>query len=634
MPLLYESTEWEDLDKDSASEMFLIKGTSYPSYARDTQRLERRSWAHDNARAVDYVARDDLLLRQLRVEDVPAAELFNMSMAFAIEEDHESEVDCIVSCARKGYLPAQAICAQIVFGRPREYAPDINEWISQWSFNAVASGYLFSHWAHNVSRDEEFLAAKRKFRTLGGYGLHYCSRTTRFPIQSTLGTPDSNESCGLVGSLEEDLHEYPLHLASALDDLKDDRARRFLLGADIQAKDHWGDTPLMKCCMAGHIITLRTLVQNGADASLANEVFGLSPLHWLFTFDEMHIDEAAQLLREARVDLEGSIHSAAFKAFHFPFAWPSGSPLHWAVFANCQKAVRVLVQGGIDIDQKDTAGQTSLHIAMKMLNAPMVSLLLDLGANLFSSMSDNTTPLVTPVHNFLYAELRLGIDPEFEEFDDMEISIPPGYGSLLFANCTEFKGISAVLRALFAHSPACLQMKDADGLTPLHHYATFHRAARGVVDLLMKYSPQLDEIEDDEPSVLARLMAHQYEIYGDEGMNSFLTQHVGKLEPARRTRLLNRKEPLFPDVNKVTHDWRPLHWAANFGMPLCIKALLELGSDISVTTENGSTALDIVSNQLSLKRGVFGINGQENLRMWDTVSSGKDSVVRMLSPTF
>ncbi|OTA53987.1 ankyrin, partial [Hypoxylon sp. EC38] len=102
----------------------------------------------------------------------------------------------------------------------------------------------------------------------------------------------------------------------------------------LDERDKGDDTPIIKCCMAGHIESLRALINAGADTGLINGISGV------------------------------------------------GAPLHWAAFTGNLKAVKILVENGADLEIQDAAHQTSLHIAMKMGNYKMTDLLLRLGANL------------------------------------------------------------------------------------------------------------------------------------------------------------------------------------------------------------------------------------------------------------
>jgi hypothetical protein len=280
---------------------------------------------------------------------------------------------------------------------------------------------------------------------------------------------------GLTGDLHEDLRDFPLHLAACYGKLRSQDTANSLDAWRhlVNCKDHWGDTPILKCCMAGHIESLRTLVQMGADALCTNEALILTTLHFLFMFHGQEAEEAASLLQQAGAIFEQDVHTCAVKAFHFPFAWPSGGPLHWAVFANNVSAVRALLKRGAPIDEKDGSGQAPLHIAMKMLNSDLVQQLLDSGAELHTlDDSDSFSPQKTPAHDFLWTELDLGGDPAMEDYDGMEAKIPYEYSHFIMSNNVRLEKAQATLNVLMSHVPDVLSWKDANSFPPciiLHH---------------------------------------------------------------------------------------------------------------------------------------------------------------------
>ena len=612
--------------------------------ARDLKRRSRQSWFHSESNAFQLVSQaDELILRQLSLEEVPSVLLFDMAMAFAHQARHDDELESLLECASKGYLPAQAIYGQILAARGKQVGLQLKAQVSQWAFNAVASGYLFSK-PELMEGEQHYQQALQQFRDGGGYNQHYCSKAIN-PINATglSATPDPDT--GLVENLENALRLYPLHLAAALDQLDEDSGLTMLLerGTGIQARDQWGDTALLKCCMAGHLNALRSLVQAGADASLSNELFGFTPLHWLFMFKDRDIEEAAALLQQAGANFGGVCNVAGFKAFHFPFAWPSGAPLHWAVFANSRTALRALIARGADMNSMDVAYQTPLHVALKMRNASMVKLLLDLGASLntyvqnprdgdSSSISDDEGNFTvkfedecrtfisrrTPVHDFLWCEVALGGDPSFEEFDDIELGRPTEYDLAIFTDNNILESTRATLELLVQHDTSCLAWQDANNFTPLH-CAAFSAVDASVIELLLHYTTvEAMDIKESQISFICQLLRHKSDAFGgDEGLASFIERHLNKLSRQERSRILNIKEAKDGEYQSNPQQQMPLHYAAKLGFPLCTKTLLELGGDPAATTIQGLTPLQLVRSILDRDMSL-----QKMPRMFNTDGCG------------
>ncbi|KAI0969177.1 hypothetical protein F4678DRAFT_184018 [Xylaria arbuscula] len=183
-------------------------------------------------------------------------------------------------------------------------------------------------------------------------------------------------------------------------------------GSAINKTNKAGETPLYKACAAGSTPAIRALLRLGADASITEIYSGISCLHWLCLMEEEALEDiAASLIRsggsvQCRTKILSNtpwIHGVRnIEAEHFPFFWPHGTPLHWAVHVRSAKAARVLLDHGADIDAGDILeddepsksiqkrklytpwefiAKTPLGLAMYMTDPEMVSFLLRQGAN-------------------------------------------------------------------------------------------------------------------------------------------------------------------------------------------------------------------------------------------------------------
>ena len=138
---------------------------------------------------------------------------------------------------------------------------------------------------------------------------------------------------------------FTLHLAAYEGNAK---AVNFLLqaGANIEAKNNWGATPLYQ---AGKVEAITTLLQAGADI-------------------------------EART--EGGF-----------------TPLHGAARLGNAETITTLIKAGADIEAKAEDGDTLLHMAALSGRAEAITVLIEAGANGKAKDKDGRTPFDYAKHN-------------------------------------------------------------------------------------------------------------------------------------------------------------------------------------------------------------------------------------------
>ena len=552
-------------------------------------------------RSVELVDRDQLLLRQISTENTSLSELFNIAMAFALAESHEEEISVLKSCAQGGYLPARAIYPALAAAVHPE-KDDIDSATKQdWAFKAVASGFLFAQQSFRAS--SRYKLAKDLFRKNGGYNRRFDEHSQNLLSEKTVDfveLPFDNQDYG---------GEFPLHFLSGFGELETSIVSSWT--QDVNAKDLEGDTPLLKCCKAGNIDNLRMLSEHKPEASICDDNFGITPLHWLFVFPEEHIPEAAALLSDMGADFASRSNASAVESFHFPFAWPSGGPIHWASFAGCEAAVRALVAHGADVNQEDAAHQTSLCIAMKMGNVSLVKLFLSLGANLRGTNTTSLTsefgisesdydPLRTAAHDFLAAPIDIGIDVELDGFEDVNVYIPPNYDAYIFMGNEVHDRVKQMMGLLCQQWPQCFSWLDSYGCTPVHIYARYAVVDNTILEYFLKMGPTLDDLLPSQISVLALYLANNSGVASDSYLESLIERFVGAvMSKDCRTVFLNRQEPKIVGLNAGIDSYSLLHFAAQLGFPKFAKRLLALGASPQVRTADGRTPVDFARDALS-----------------------------------
>jgi ankyrin repeat protein len=174
-------------------------------------------------------------------------------------------------------------------------------------------------------------------------------------------------------------------------------------GADLNAKDARGMTPLMYSAVVGSPESMRLLLDNAADPNLTNTA-GSTAL--MFSVTEMEkvrllVDRGANvnavtkfgrtpLLLAAMSDGSAGIvrllveRGADVKAVD----GIKSNALHAAATGNDIDTIRQLVSAGLDVNAANFAGFTPLMLAAGQANLPAVKMLLDKGANVNAVSSD------------------------------------------------------------------------------------------------------------------------------------------------------------------------------------------------------------------------------------------------------
>ena len=207
--------------------------------------------------------------------------------------------------------------------------------------------------------------------------------------------------------------DYALHDLASVGYV--DRVRQLVdAGADVNAKDNNGWTPLRWAASEGHADAARLLVDAGADVN-AKDNNGWTPLRWAAS--EGHAD-VARLLVDAGADVNArglldwaASHNRAEMArllidlgADVNARTSSWRPLHFAAFGNSAKVARLLIDEGADVNAKDSGGRTPLH---RVSNAEVARLLIDEGVGVNAKDDGGRTPL----HSASNAEVaRLLID--------------------------------------------------------------------------------------------------------------------------------------------------------------------------------------------------------------------------------
>ena len=150
-------------------------------------------------------------------------------------------------------------------------------------------------------------------------------------------------------------------------------------GADVNAKDNSGDTPLHIASFERHTEIAELLIAKGADVNAEGRRNDYTPLH---TAADMGAKEIAELLiaKGAEVNARSEYQL---------------TPLHEAVSRgyNYEKTVELLIANGADVNAKEDGGWTPLHYAAEFGRKEVAELLIANGADVNAKGDEKKTPL-------------------------------------------------------------------------------------------------------------------------------------------------------------------------------------------------------------------------------------------------
>jgi ankyrin repeat protein len=148
-----------------------------------------------------------------------------------------------------------------------------------------------------------------------------------------------------------------------------------------------GETPLIAACRSGHGKIARSLLEAGASAAQLDDC-GRGPLHYLSSLDAEDMQDIAARLMAAGASLEAwSWYTTDLwcGGFDSLYGHANGTPLFWAVQADCRPAVEVLLGLGAQVFPQSAGRPTSIdkerhyspvHWAARMHQSEILGLLL------------------------------------------------------------------------------------------------------------------------------------------------------------------------------------------------------------------------------------------------------------------
>ena len=252
-------------------------------------------------------------------------------------------------------------------------------------------------------------------------------------------------------------------------------------GADVNSsKDEEGCTPLVAGCMCGSTELVKLLIEHGADVSMragsttGGEFGFITPLY--MALDQGH-EEVAALLIEHGAD----VNALALECKQGEHT-VSTTPLVLTVANDLQRATKLLLERGAEVDKETEGDSLSATALMYADNAVVAKLLLDHGAQVdFQGSHGGYTPLTWASVHGRYEVVELLL----ERGAQVDLQTSGGKTALMCAvvknKAIPDKDIIGLARLLLQHG-ASTQVKDIQGKSALSRAVS--RGDKELIELL------------------------------------------------------------------------------------------------------------------------------------------------------
>jgi cytohesin len=260
-------------------------------------------------------------------------------------------------------------------------------------------------------------------------------------------------------------------------------------GADIEARDHRRNTPLLRAAWQGNQRMVRFLLDRGADPLVCDEI-GQSALH--FAAQNSDADVLLLLLPHGL-----DVNQREAKYGYAPLHVVDSAGRVGASPIQCRRAVRLLLRHGADIEAPDDGGDTPLCAAADLDRPVVVEELIRAGASVNARGVCDRTPLhfaaLSGRSSNVKRLIAAGANPNTED---------------QWGNTPLHCAWVAEIVVLLLDAGADVNHMDEDGNTPLHCVAEAgsHEEAR----LLIAAGADIDAQNSKKQSPADVAMEHGY----------------------------------------------------------------------------------------------------------------------------
>ena len=376
-------------------------------------------------------------------------------------------------------------------------------------------------------------------------------------------------------------------------------------GADLNAKDDNGNTPLHICATYGRKEVAEFLLSHKADVDWPNE-FGYSPLY--LGMNNGHLAIVEQLIAAGadvnRLDKDNRNMMFAAAAsgntsvvdlarqYGLSFVEKDKygiTPLHVSALSSVSTTAH-LIELGANLNDRDDEGRTPLHMATLSGDESLVRVLLDAGADILASDKYKVTVLHTAASGGKESlvQLFLGLmdDPQCESTNGttaLSVAVSRGHMSVV---------------SLLIEQGFDVEKQDDLGLAPLHlasssgnlELVSLLIASGSSVDLRDNKgeTPLMFAIDNGHSSTARFLLESGADVNQSFGSANCL--HLAAARP--NSELIDILIQHKADVNaKGFTGATSLHYAAEFGTVAAIESLIAAGVKTDAVDSNGFSAI-------------------------------------------
>ncbi len=386
-------------------------------------------------------------------------------------------------------------------------------------------------------------------------------------------------------------------------------------GADIHLPDNTGDTPLIEAAASGDVLLVKILLAAGALPDVAN-LDSMTPLAVACLNSRPDI---IRLLLKEDIEIDRRRRGDGRTAMAF------------AAQKGCLECVKILHEAGSDIETKDNKGKTPLMLAVRKGHYEATRYLLSVGANVKALDESGGSLLMTAMHGgdpiIIKMILQAGVDinqpndyghtpltvaaqlPDRENIVKLLLDL----GANLEYKAGKNKNTALIvagdrnlvenMKVLMA-AGADIETKNVFGSTPFVMAASYEMP--DAMRLLIEAGADIDHIENDGDTALLVATYHRdtevIKILLEAGANTNLINEQGQtaLINAVMNEDLEMVKMLLDagaDINQrgggksKLNGHTPLMLSAGLNIFEGVQLLLEKGADVTLTNEDGWTAL-------------------------------------------